>query len=125
MPLASFLLFCLKLHVISLDFIAFIISVETEDSLLALAKSIYFKVFSLSSRICFNIKTRCQSETSLDFFRRGGTVSEGDKIQVSCAHNTVKKAKLFPLLFHISYWPSEIRDDSKTRTITNKRFYQC
>ena len=72
------------MHVISLNLIAFIISIETEASLLALAKSIYFKVFTLISRICFSIKTRCQSETSLDFFRGGGNVSEGDKIQVSC-----------------------------------------
>ena len=32
--------FWLKVHVISLNLIAFIISIETEDSLLALAKSI-------------------------------------------------------------------------------------
>ena len=35
-----YILFWLKVHVISLNLIAFIISIETEDSLLALAKSI-------------------------------------------------------------------------------------
>ena len=41
---ASYLFFLLglKLHVISLNLIAFIISIETEASLLALAKSIYY-----------------------------------------------------------------------------------
>ena len=37
----SLFLFGLKLHVISLNLIAFIISIETEGSLLALAKFIY------------------------------------------------------------------------------------
>ena len=41
MPKAAFFFFGLKLHVISLNLIAFIISIETEASLLALAKSIY------------------------------------------------------------------------------------
>ena len=36
----SYISFWLKVHVISLNLIAFIISIETEDSLLALAKSI-------------------------------------------------------------------------------------
>ena len=42
MPKAPYFIisFWLKVHVISLNFIAFIISIETEDSLLALAKSI-------------------------------------------------------------------------------------
>ena len=37
-----FFFFWLKVHVISLNLIAFIISIETEASLLALAKSIYY-----------------------------------------------------------------------------------
>ena len=45
MPLASFFLFGLKLHVISLNLIASIISIETEASLLALTKSIYYFEF--------------------------------------------------------------------------------
>ena len=36
-----FLFFWLRVHVISLNLIAFILSIETEASLLALAKSIY------------------------------------------------------------------------------------
>ena len=42
MPKAPYFIvsFWLKVHVISLSFIAFIISIETEASLLALAKSI-------------------------------------------------------------------------------------
>ena len=42
MPKAPYFIisFWLKVHVISLNFIAFIISIETEASLLALAKSI-------------------------------------------------------------------------------------
>ena len=31
------------------------------------------------------------------------------KFKCPCAHNTVKKVKLFPLLFPKSYWLSEIR----------------
>ena len=43
--------FWLRVHVISLNLIAFIISIETEASLLALAKSIYYYISSLSSRM--------------------------------------------------------------------------
>ena len=46
MPKAPYFIvsFWLKVHVISLSFIAFIISIETEASLLALAKSIDYRV---------------------------------------------------------------------------------
>ena len=50
MPLPSFSLFGLKLHVISLNLIAFIISIETEVLLLALAKSVFTKTESFLSR---------------------------------------------------------------------------
>ena len=37
-----FFFFCLRGHVVSLNFIAFILSIETKVSLLALVKSIYY-----------------------------------------------------------------------------------
>ena len=49
MPLTSFFLFRFKLHVISLNLIALIVSIETEASLLALAKSIYYFDTSFSA----------------------------------------------------------------------------
>ena len=42
MPLTPFFLLGLKLHVVSLNLTAFTISIETDASLLALVKSIYY-----------------------------------------------------------------------------------
>ena len=48
MPKAAYFFFWLRAHVISLNLIAFIISIETEDSLLALAKLIYILTYICS-----------------------------------------------------------------------------